>query len=76
MVLDTNIILYHLAGDARLDTIIQGQSVAVSVITEIELRSYPTISLDEESLVVDYLEQVQKEELNSFIKENAIRIRR
>lgn len=46
ILLDTNVVLYLLGG--RLSNPLPSAQYFVSIITEIELLSYPSLSLDEE----------------------------
>lgn len=45
--LDTNIILYLLAGDETVSTFLQDKEAFVSVVTELELIGYPDITAKE-----------------------------
>jgi predicted nucleic acid-binding protein len=72
--LDTNILLYLLGG-RLLDPIPSGP-LSVSVMTEIELLSYPSLSPTEELQITNLLAKVQIIELSEPIKREAIRIRR
>ena len=55
-VLDTNIILYLLAGDETITDFLQGIEAYVSVITELELIGYPDISSKELQSIKAFLE--------------------
>jgi len=50
-ILDTNIVLYFLG--ARLANPLPSGQYFISVITEIELLSYPSLSPDEEIQIID-----------------------
>ena len=56
IVLDTNTVLYFLAGRLR-EPLPQAQTY-ISVITEIELLSYPLLNSEDESAIYDLLADV------------------
>lgn len=73
-VLDTNVMLYHLSD--RINPPLQLQQHAISVITEIELLSYPSITAEEIGNVQRCIANVTVIDLLSFIKLEAIELRR
>lgn len=74
IVLDTNAVLYFLAG--RLAQALPQADFYVSVITEMELLSYPLLKSEEEAEVHDFLSDVTLVDLNREIKQSAIALRR
>ena len=74
IVLDTNVVLYFLGG--RLTNPLPSGQYFVSVITEIELLSYPSLSSDEEVRSRDFLAKITVVELESSIKDLAITFRK
>ena len=74
VVLDTNAVLYLLAG--RLAQALPQADFYVSVITEMELLSYPLLKSDEEKEIHDFLSDVTIIDLNRNIKQSAIALRR
>ena len=72
--LDTNAILYFLGG--RLIEPLPRGSHLTSVISEIELLSYPSLSSKEEKQVRDFLSKIGIIGLDAEIKETAITFRR
>lgn len=52
ILLDTNIVLYFLGG--RLIYPLPPAKYFISVITEIELLSYPNLTSDEEARIIDF----------------------
>lgn len=74
IVLDTNVVLYFLGG--RLPNPLPSGQYFVSVITEIELLSYPSLSSDEEVQIRDFLAKLTVVELESNIKDLAITFRK
>lgn len=74
VVLDTNTVLYFLAGS--LAQALPQADFYVSVITEMELLSYPLLKSDEETEIHDFLSDVTIIDLNRNIKQSAIALRR
>ncbi|MBP0012277.1 MAG: type II toxin-antitoxin system VapC family toxin [Roseofilum sp. SBFL] len=74
ILLDTNVVLYYLGNRLR-DPLPMGKYL-VSVITEIELLSYPTISKSEELIVRDFLDKITVVGLTNNIKELGISFRK
>ena len=74
IVLDTNTVLYFLAG--RLAEPMPSAYFYISVITEIELLSYPLLKIEEEQAINDFLKDVTIVDLNESIKKSAIHFRR
>jgi predicted nucleic acid-binding protein len=73
-VLDTNILLYHLGG--RLADPIPDGDLAISVISEMELLSFPGITPQEEHSVQQMIATLPVIELTPTIKAEAVRLRR
>ena len=74
VVLDTNVVLYHL-GD-RLKQPLKKEKYAILVITEIELLSYPKIGTEETVKIQNFLAQTTIVGLLESIKIETIRLRR
>ncbi len=74
ILLDTNVVLYLLGG--RLAAPLPSGRYFVSVITEIELLSYPSLGPDEEVQIHKFLSNIVRVELDSHIKELAIKLRK
>lgn len=72
--LDTNVVLYFLGG--RLVNPLPSGQYFVSVITEIELLSYPSLGSDEEVQIRDFLTKITVVGIDSNIKELAIAFRK
>jgi predicted nucleic acid-binding protein len=72
--LDTNMVLYLLA-DRLANPLPQGEYF-VSVITEIELLSYPSLTEDEEQKIQTFLEDIVLIELSRDIRSATIDLRR
>ncbi|NER19476.1 MAG: type II toxin-antitoxin system VapC family toxin [Symploca sp. SIO1C2] len=74
ILLDTNVVLYYLGN--RLTSTLPIGKYLVSVITEMELLSYPSMSESEELIVRDFLDKITVVGLNNKIKELAIAFRK
>ncbi len=74
ILLDTNIVLYFLGG--KLVNPLQSANYSVSVITEIELLSYPTIVSDEEKRIISFLNQIAIVGIDTNIKNLTISLRK
>ena len=74
ILLDTNIVLYFLGG--RLAAPLPVGQYVVSVITEIELLSYPSISGDEETQISNFLTKITVVGIEVKIKELTIALRK
>lgn len=72
--LDTNIILYYLGG-RLMQPLPKGEYYA-SVITEIELLSYPKLNKKAEKQIRDFLAELTIIELKAEIKESTIALRK
>lgn len=68
IILDTNIILYLLAGDKTIAAFLQGKQAYVSVITELELIGYPDIKPKEQQQIKAFLEECSIIDMNDGIK--------
>ena len=73
-VLDTNIVIYLQKG--WLAEALPKGHMAISVITEIELRGFPGLSAEQEEYLTRFLAEIRIESLDKDIKETAIRLRR
>lgn len=73
VVLDTNAVLYFLAG--RLLEPLPSARFYISFITEMELLSYPLLRAEDTAEIIDFLADVTVLELSPAIKQAAIRLR-
>ena len=72
--LDTNVVLYLLGG--RLAVPLPSGAYGVSVITEMELLSWPSLTAKEETRVNAFLSSVTICDLSPAIRMRAVRLRR
>ncbi|WP_431860302.1 type II toxin-antitoxin system VapC family toxin [Azospirillum sp.] len=73
-VLDTNAVLYALGG--RLGEPLPAGNYAVSVITALELLSFPALGPSDESAIKEFLSDVENIDLTLPVKEVAVALRR
>lgn len=66
--LDTNIILYLLAGDETLSEFSEDKQGYLSVITELELIGFPDISFEEQQQLKNFINDCTVVEINDEIK--------
>jgi len=73
--LDTNIVLYLLRGDKDIPSLIKGCDIYLSVISEMELLSFPGLTQQEKSKIESMLDNAFVVDFNSEIKKTAIKLR-
>ncbi|WP_020003373.1 type II toxin-antitoxin system VapC family toxin [Brachyspira innocens] len=73
ILLDTNAIIYFLSGKFLLDS---EYNVYTSIISEIELLCYPKITSEEENIIKDFLKSIDIINLDNYIKNETILIKR
>lgn len=73
ILLDTNIVIYLQKG--LLVEKLPPDDYAISLITEMELRSAPNLSIDEKEWLIAFIRDVEVLGITSLVKENAIAIR-
>ena len=73
ILLDTNAIIYFLNGNFLLNN---EYNIFTSIISEIELLCYPKITLEEENIIKDFLNNINIINLDSYIKHETIAIKR
>ncbi|MEO0834452.1 MAG: type II toxin-antitoxin system VapC family toxin [Cyanobacteria bacterium J06642_3] len=74
IVLDTNVVLYHLGN--RLKQPLTRRRYAISIITEIELLSYPRIELPEIIKIQNFIDKTTVVELRNSVKTETIKLRK
>ena len=76
IVVDTNIALYLLTGNEEVIEILSGKQLLLSVITRMELLSFPGLLKSQIPAIETFLESWPVETLSDSIEREAIRIRR
>ncbi len=74
--LDTNIVLYILNGDQDLLSFLNNQYIYISIITEMELLSFHSISKDEFRSLKSFLDELDVTPLDDKVKDVAIEVRK
>lgn len=74
--IDTNIVIKAFNGDEVCKNIISGKISVVSIITEIELLSWPRLNFEEYNLLNSFLSECFTINISSDIKGHAIEIRK
>ncbi|HOX81388.1 MAG TPA: PIN domain-containing protein [Chryseolinea sp.] len=76
LVVDTNILIYFTSGNKHIAEVIRGKNLSISFITEMELRSWPSLTPNANQTILKLLSSCRIISLNDEIKEKAIEIRR
>ena len=74
--LDTNIILYILAGDKIIARYLYEQSLYTSIICEIELLSFKDITAKDQQQIKNFLNEFRIISIDEPVKEQAILLRK
>jgi len=75
IVVDTSLIINFFNGVSEVQELITGRSLFVSIITEIEVLSFPNITLEDSKLLKDFLSECYIIDIESAIKDITINIR-
>jgi len=76
ILVDTNIFLYLLKGNDTLEDMLQGKSIYVSFVTELELIGFKNMTTKEEEEIVELLSECSIISMSKNIKEKYVEIRR
>lgn len=76
VLVDTNLIILGIGGDEQVRELLEGHSLFISVITEIELLSIPFQRVQEERLMRDFISNCFVIELDGEIKRQTIQLRK
>jgi hypothetical protein len=74
VVLDTNVVIYHLSGQLRDK--LDGTDLCVSIISEIELLGFHGLTAEAETPIVEFLSLCRSLDVSPEVKDEAIRLRR
>jgi predicted nucleic acid-binding protein len=75
IVVDTSLIINLFNGVSEVQELITGRSLFVSIITEIEVLSFPNITPEDSKLLKDFLSECYIIDIESAIKDITIQIR-
>ena len=76
ILLDTNTVLYLLSGDETLAEFLNGKKLYISIITELELLSYKHLTTKESKILINFISELQIENISQDIKNSTIEIRK
>lgn len=76
ILVDTNILLYLLKGNDTLENLLQGKTIHISFITELELTGFGQITAKEERQIQNLLDECAIVPLNNDIKKAYVEIRK
>lgn len=76
ILVDTNVIIYVLHGNREVASLIHSKYAYLSVISELELLSFPKIEKKEEFVIQSFIKEMNLIGLNEVIKRETIRLRR
>src|SRR5688572_16555761 len=76
ILVDTNLIILGIGGDKRALELLEGHSLFVSVISEIELLSIPFQKVQDERLMRDFISNCFVIDLDGEIKRQTIHLRK
>ncbi len=76
ILLDTNIVLYLLAGDTTLSNSLFNKKLYVSFVTQLELLGYQGITIDEQDKLQAFLNDCIIIDINQQIKVEVIKLKR
>jgi predicted nucleic acid-binding protein len=76
LLIDTNIVIYALQGQHNIVDLIDGESLSISFITEIELLSWPKINDKDIQWLKKFITGCRIVEYSSELKQQVIHIRR
>lgn len=76
LLVDTNIVLYVLAGDRNIAEYLNGKVLFASVISEIEVLGFGKLTIKEEKNIKDFLAQFRIIYIDDVIKNESINLRK
>jgi predicted nucleic acid-binding protein len=76
ILVDTNLIILGISGNLEVRELLEGRTIFISVVTEIELLSIPFTHPADERLMKDFISNCFVIELDSEIKYNTIQLRK
>lgn len=76
VLLDTNTVLYFLAGDETISEFIRDKKIYISVISELELLAYNELTQQEIKLIQSFIRDIDIIDISLDIKALSIQLRR
>lgn len=66
ILLNSNIVIYHLNGDTTIESMLEGKTIFLSFITEIEIRTFKSLSKREQLVIDQFISYCQVIHSNSW----------
>jgi len=76
ILVDTNLIILGIGGNQQVRSLLEGRTLFISVVTEIELLSIPFEKATDERLIRDFISNCFIIELDADVKRMTIQLRR
>lgn len=76
LLLDTNAVLYVLAGDETLASFLNNKELYLSIISELELLSFKRLTPQEVKAISLFVKEIKIENISDEVKKNAIELRK
>jgi len=76
VIIDTNIALYLFAGDSTLSKVLDGETIYLSFISELELMSYQGLTKTEGEIVNQFISDCIIIDINKEIKDKTVALRK
>lgn len=76
ILVDTNVLIYLFSGNEQILDFLEDKSLSASIITEIEVLSFPDLKSKEENSIKDFFKKIEVIHVNNEVKELAIQIKR
>jgi predicted nucleic acid-binding protein len=76
LVVDANIIIYHLNGDRTLEAMLEGKKIFLSFISEIEIKSFQSLTKSQALAIEELLGYCHIIHSNDFITDFTVRLRK
>lgn len=76
LLIDTNIFIYLTKGDKKVIDYLQDKNICISFISELELLSFKNITIEEEAIIEEIVNQFTIIGYDEFLKKQIIDLRR
>src|SRR4051812_8631279 len=76
ILVDTNLIILAIGGNQKARELLEGKTLFISIITEIELLSIAFLSVQEEKLMIDFISHCRVIGIDNEVKHQTILLRK
>lgn len=76
LLVDTNILIFLLQGNPEIRDLLDGKSILISFVTELELLSIPHLSSQEQGIIEELIEDCRVIDIPAEVKWKSVEIRR